>query len=123
MHNPRAAALLGPPPAASGPAAGLAYRWFTDPGARRIHPAQDHPHHSRVFVADLRAVAARRGGDPVVTRMVAAPRRRSEEFTALWGTRDVALRRTLGAGRRGEPQQAPAAPRNRSRSRSSAPRT
>ncbi|MEU5595279.1 helix-turn-helix transcriptional regulator [Streptomyces sp. NPDC020298] len=94
VQNPLARALLGPPPATAGPTASFVYRWFTDPGSRAVYPAEDHPHHSRVFVADLQAVAARRGKDPEVVRMVAALRRHSEEFTALWETRDVALRRT-----------------------------
>jgi transcriptional regulator with XRE-family HTH domain len=94
VQNPLAVALLGPSPAVRGPEASFVYRWFTDPEARWIYPAEDHPHHSRVFVADLQAVAARRGSDPVVTRMVATLRRRSQEFADLWDTHDVALRRT-----------------------------
>jgi transcriptional regulator with XRE-family HTH domain len=94
VQNPLAVALLGPPPATTGPAASFVYRWFTDPGARSLYPPEDHPHHSRVFVADLQAVAARRARDPEVPRMVSALRRRSEEFVALWETREVALRRT-----------------------------
>lgn len=94
VQNELAAALVGRPPAVRGPAASFVYRWFTDPEARGIYPAEDHPHHSRVFVADLQAVAARRGGDSEVRRMVAALRRHSEEFAALWDTHDVALRRT-----------------------------
>ncbi|MEU1662093.1 helix-turn-helix transcriptional regulator [Streptomyces sparsogenes] len=94
VQNPLAAALVGRPPAVRGPEASLVHRWFTDPGARAIYPAEDHPHHSRVFVADLQAVAARRGKDSEVTRMVATLRRRSREFATLWDTHDVALRRT-----------------------------
>ncbi|WP_330461401.1 helix-turn-helix transcriptional regulator [Streptomyces sp. NBC_00820] len=94
VQNPLARALLGPPPATRGPEASFVHRWFTEPAARAVHPVEDHPHHSRIFVADLQAVAARRARDPEVTRMVAALRRRSEEFAALWEQRDVALRRT-----------------------------
>lgn len=94
VQNPLAAALLGRPPAARGPEASFVHRWFTAPDARTVYPVEDHPHHSRVFVADLQAVAARRGNDTQVTRMVAALRRRSQEFADLWDTRDVALRRT-----------------------------
>lgn len=92
-QNALATALFGPPPALRGPAASWVYRWFTDPDSRGLYPPEDHPHHSRVFVADLRAVAARRGRDAQVARMVAELRRRSEEFAALWDTRDVAVRR------------------------------
>ncbi|MEV2274716.1 helix-turn-helix domain-containing protein [Nocardiopsis sp. NPDC049922] len=93
VQNRLAKALLGAAPVGHGPKAGLAYRWFTDPGSRGIYPEADHPHHSQVFVADLRAAAARHGRDPETTRMIASLRRRSEEFAALWDTGDVAVRR------------------------------
>ncbi|MFD8336135.1 helix-turn-helix transcriptional regulator [Streptomyces solisilvae] len=94
VQNEPAAALVGRPPAVGGPAASFVHRWFTDPDARALYPPEDHPHHSRVFVADLQAVAARRGDDTEVRRMVTALRRRNEEFATLWDTHDVALRRT-----------------------------
>ncbi|MER6738834.1 helix-turn-helix transcriptional regulator [Streptomyces puniciscabiei] len=94
VQNPLAVALLGEMPGGHGPHRSLVHRWFTDPAARGIYPAEDHPHHSRVFTADLRAVAARRAKDPDVTRLVATLRRRSTEFAALWEEREVALRRT-----------------------------
>lgn len=93
VENDLALTLLGTSPAHRGPAASLVYRWFTDPQAREIYPPEDHPHHSRVFVADLQAAAARRGRDAEVTKMVAVLRRRSQEFAALWDTHDVAVRR------------------------------
>ncbi|MFE6973084.1 helix-turn-helix domain-containing protein [Streptomyces sp. NPDC057682] len=93
VENELARTLLGPSPARRGPSASFVYRWFTDPGARAVYPPEDHPHHSRVFVADLRAASARRGRDAEVARMVAALRRRSEEFAMLWDTHDVAVRR------------------------------
>ncbi len=92
-QNDLAAALVGRHPAVRGPAASFVYRWFTDPAARALYPADEHAHHSRVFVADLRAVGARRGCDGEITALVTALRRRSTEFTALWETRDVGLRR------------------------------
>jgi transcriptional regulator with XRE-family HTH domain len=93
VENDLARALLGRSPAHRGPSASLVYRWFTDPRSRAIYPPDDHPRHSRVFVADLRAAAARRGRDAEVAKMVAVLRRRSEEFAALWDTHDVAVRR------------------------------
>jgi transcriptional regulator with XRE-family HTH domain len=93
VQNHLAIALVGRHRAVKGPAASFVYRWFTDPDARALHPPGDHGYHSRVFVADLRAVAARRDSDTDVNRMVAALRRRSQEFAALWETRDVAVRR------------------------------
>ncbi|POM22565.1 hypothetical protein BTM25_55150 [Actinomadura rubteroloni] len=93
VENDLARNLLGKSPAHRGPAASFVYRWFTDPQARERYPHEDHPHHSRVFVADLQAAAARRGRDAEVTKMIAVLRRRSEEFAALWDTHDVAVRR------------------------------
>jgi transcriptional regulator with XRE-family HTH domain len=93
VENDLALTLLGKSPAHRGPAASFVYRWFTDPRAREIYPPEDHPRHSRVFVADLQAAAARRGRDAEVTKMVAVLRRRSQEFAALWDTHDVAVRR------------------------------
>lgn len=93
VENDLARDLLGKSPAHRGPTASFVYRWFTDPQARERYPSEDHPHHSRVFVADLQAAAARRGRDAEITRMVAVLRRRSQEFAALWDTHDVAVRR------------------------------
>ncbi|MEV5895935.1 helix-turn-helix transcriptional regulator [Nonomuraea fuscirosea] len=92
-QNDLAAALIGRHPRRSGPEASYVYRWFTDPAARTLYPPDEHPHHSRVFVSDLRAVAARRGRDAHVLRLVATLRRRSTEFAALWDDHRVALRR------------------------------
>ncbi|WP_328974622.1 helix-turn-helix transcriptional regulator [Streptomyces canus] len=94
VQNELAAALVGRAPARRGAAGSFVHRWFTDPGSRTVYPTEDHPQHSRAFVADLRAVAARRGRDTEVAGMVADLRRRSEEFAALWDIHDVALRRT-----------------------------
>ncbi|WP_307843425.1 helix-turn-helix transcriptional regulator [Streptomyces sp. B15] len=93
VENHLALTLLGRSPAHRGPAASFVYRWFTDPQAREIYPPEDHPQHSRVFVADLQAAAARRGRDEEVTKTVAVLRRRSQEFATLWDTHDVAVRR------------------------------
>ncbi|MFF3741020.1 helix-turn-helix domain-containing protein [Streptomyces sp. NPDC002566] len=93
VENDLARNLLGKSPAHRGPAASFVYRWFTDPQARERYPSEDHPHHSRVFVADLQAAVARRGRDAEVTKMIAVLRRRSQEFAALWDTHDVAVRR------------------------------
>ena len=93
VENDLAVSLLGASPAHRGPTAGFVYRWFTDPQVRDRYPAEDHPHHSRVLVADLQAAAARRGRDAEVTKMIAVLRRRSPEFSTIWDTHDVAVRR------------------------------
>jgi transcriptional regulator with XRE-family HTH domain len=93
VQNDLAAALIGRPPAVRGPERSFVHRWFTDPAARGLYPPEEHAHHSRVFVSDLQAAAARRGRDTEVARMVAVLRRRSEEFAGLWSAHDIALRR------------------------------
>ena len=65
------------------------YRWFTDPDSRRIYPAEDHPMHSRIFTADLRAAYSRDGkksrADAIVTALLAA----SPEFSELWADHEI----------------------------------
>ncbi|MFI7703176.1 hypothetical protein [Nonomuraea sp. NPDC049480] len=92
-QNRLAVALLGPPAHTTGPAAGYVYRWFTDPSSRLIYPEDEHPHHSRVMVYDLRAAIGRRGYDAQSMDMVTRLRRASREFSELWETGDVAVRR------------------------------
>jgi transcriptional regulator with XRE-family HTH domain len=70
-----------------------AYRWFTDPVARSIHPSEDEERHSRVIVADLRAVAGRRHGDPELTRLLARLNAESDTFRRLWAEHEVGVRR------------------------------
>jgi transcriptional regulator with XRE-family HTH domain len=93
VQNPLARVLLGPPVRTAGPRASFLYRWFTEPDSRGIYPEAEHEHHSQTFVADLRAVAGRRGRDPDVAGMVANLLRYSEEFGRLWERHDVAVRR------------------------------
>lgn len=71
----------------------LAYRWFTEPGARAIHPPEEQERHGRALVADLRAVAGRRPGDADVVRLVERLRTVSAEFRRLWDDHRVAVRR------------------------------
>ncbi len=93
VQNRLATALLGPISKAKGREASFVYRWFTDPQARsRYHP-DEHGHQSRVFVADLRAVAARRGRDEQVAGLIGALLSASHEFAELWAHQEVAVRR------------------------------
>jgi transcriptional regulator with XRE-family HTH domain len=69
------------------------YRWFTEPGARSTHPPDELDHHSRQVVADLRATAGRRSGDPEVTGLVKRLQAASAEFRRLWTEHEVAVRR------------------------------
>ncbi|GIE76609.1 DNA-binding protein [Actinoplanes philippinensis] len=71
----------------------LIYRWFTEPGARDVAVPEDQDRHARQHVADLRAVAGRRAGDPEVTGLIERLLAASPEFRRLWAEHEVAVRR------------------------------
>ncbi|RKN45996.1 helix-turn-helix transcriptional regulator [Streptomyces hoynatensis] len=71
----------------------MAYRWFTEPAARAVCPPADRAHQSRQLVADLRAAAGRRSGDPLVAALVEKLHAASAEFRRLWAEHEVAVRR------------------------------
>jgi transcriptional regulator with XRE-family HTH domain len=71
----------------------VVYRWFTEPAARAVHPPEEQEHQARQIVADLRAVAGRRSGDPTVTGLVDRLRAVSADFRRLWTEHEVAVRR------------------------------
>ncbi|MFJ9712620.1 helix-turn-helix transcriptional regulator [Streptomyces sp. NPDC101234] len=71
----------------------LVRRFFLDPAARDLFPAQDRPQRAREQVANLRAVAATRPTDPVPAALVAELLPGSEEFARLWSEHEVAVRR------------------------------
>ncbi|SOD64864.1 Helix-turn-helix domain-containing protein [Streptomyces zhaozhouensis] len=73
--------------------ANIVWRWFTEPGLRTRFPEEDRPRHSLAHVSDLRATAARRGGDADVAALVNGLLERSEEFRSLWERHEVAVRR------------------------------
>ncbi|WP_214405430.1 helix-turn-helix transcriptional regulator [Pseudonocardia lacus] len=72
----------------------IAYRWFTEPAAQVVHLPEGRAEHARRLVADLRATAGRRAGDPDVTALVRRLRAASAEFARLWAEHEVAVRRT-----------------------------
>lgn len=92
-QNALAVALLGDQVSFTGPQRYFVYRWFTSAATRVIYPTDDHAHHSRVQVADLRAAVAARPGAAVAVRLVRALREASPEFVALWDEHEVAVRR------------------------------
>ena len=71
----------------------LAHRWFTEPAARAGQPPEEQERHARELVADLRATAGRRSGDPAVAGLVDRLRGASAEFRRLWAEHEVAVRR------------------------------
>ena len=75
-------------PAGSGGSSSTTWLWFTRPERRCVFPGEDHEHHSRVHVADLRATWSRRRGDADVEALVDAARSRAPSSRELWaGTR------------------------------------
>lgn len=72
----------------------LIYRWFTEPGTRVLHPAEETDRHARQLVSDLRAVVGRRGSDPDVERLVTRLQADSEEFRQRWAEHEVGVRRS-----------------------------
>lgn len=90
LQTPAATALLGDESRYAGPARSRAYRWFTDPDARRHFPAADHDRHARTLVAGLAAASAAAGPRSTATALVGELRRRSPEFAAVWATQPVA---------------------------------
>ncbi|MGV9563469.1 helix-turn-helix transcriptional regulator [Streptomyces sp. NPDC003480] len=71
----------------------VVYRWFTDPAARAVCPAAEQEHRARQLVADLRAAAGRRSGDPTVAGLVDRLQAASADFRRLWAEHEVAVRR------------------------------
>ena len=69
------------------------YRWFTDPDGRAVSPPEEHEQQGRRIVADLRAAAGRRSGDPVAAGLVRRLQAESAEFRRLWAEHEVAVRR------------------------------
>lgn len=90
-QNPVAVALLGDETHFSGPARSAPYRWFIDPASRAIYPVEDHDHHSRVQVSQLRAAAARAGPRSEAAALVGHLRARSAEFAALWEIHEIGM--------------------------------
>jgi transcriptional regulator with XRE-family HTH domain len=93
VQNPLAVALLGDQSGFRGARASFVYRWFTEPDTRRLYPEADHDGHSRSFVADLRAAAARRDAKDTEAATMIGALLDSPEFAALWADHDVAFRR------------------------------
>ncbi|WP_086724684.1 helix-turn-helix transcriptional regulator [Streptomyces carpinensis] len=92
-QNRAAVLLMGDHTGLRGDRRYLAYRWFTEPGVHAIHPPEEYEHHSRQLVADLRAAAGRRPGDPVVSGLVERLQAASADFRRLWAQHEVAVRR------------------------------
>jgi transcriptional regulator with XRE-family HTH domain len=91
-QNPLAEALVGVQTNHTGLERSMIYRWFTDPAQRGLHPQEDHPMHSRIHVASLRAVHGRSADDPEARDLVDVLLAESDEFATLWERHEVASR-------------------------------
>jgi transcriptional regulator with XRE-family HTH domain len=89
-QNALAVALLGQQTEHAGLRRSMIYRWFTDPVERQIHPLEDHPRQSRIYVAALRAVHGRSNDDVEARELVEHLLCESDEFAALWQRHEVA---------------------------------
>jgi transcriptional regulator with XRE-family HTH domain len=92
-QNRAAVLLTGDHTGLSGDRRYLVHRWFTCPATRAVHPPEEHEHHARQLVADLRAAAGRRSGDPTVAGLVDRLQAASADFRRLWAEHAVAVRR------------------------------
>ncbi|WP_371780183.1 helix-turn-helix transcriptional regulator [Streptosporangium subroseum] len=92
-QNRVAVLLAGDHTGFSGDQRYVVYRWFTDPAARAVSPPEEQEYHSRRLVADLRAAAGRRSGDPTFAGLVDRLRDASGDFRRLWAEHEVAVRR------------------------------
>ncbi|MFC4908369.1 helix-turn-helix transcriptional regulator [Actinomadura gamaensis] len=93
-QNRAAMLLTGDHTGFSGDRRYAVHRWFTDPAARAVAPVQEQEHYARQLVADLRAAAGRRTGDPAVAGLVERLQAASADFRRLWAEHQVAVRRT-----------------------------
>ncbi|WP_406455370.1 helix-turn-helix transcriptional regulator [Streptomyces sp. NBC_01622] len=86
-----AVALLGDQTGFTGPARSIVHRWFTDPDERARYAPGDHATHGRVYVAQLRSVAAREGSGSRAAALARRLRAENPEFAALWADHEVGV--------------------------------
>jgi transcriptional regulator with XRE-family HTH domain len=92
-QNRAAVLLTGDHTGFSGDRRYAVHRWFTDPASRAINPPEEQEHHASRLVADLRAAAGRRSGDPTIAGLVDRLQTASADFRRLWTEHEVAVRR------------------------------
>ncbi len=90
-QTPLGMALVGDLSRHTGPSRSIGYRWFTDPSARDLYPAEDQEFYSRMYVAGLRGVLTRRGPASRAAQLVKLLDANSE-FRALWQQHEVGIR-------------------------------
>jgi transcriptional regulator with XRE-family HTH domain len=92
-QNRAAVLLMGDHTGFTGDRRYIAYRYFTEPAARAVHPPDEYEYRARQLVADLRASAGRRSGDAEVARLIDLLQAASADFRRLWAEHEVAVRR------------------------------
>ncbi|RYB90446.1 XRE family transcriptional regulator [Nocardioides oleivorans] len=91
-QTPLSVALVGDATHWTGPARSIGFRWFTEPGARLLHPPEDHEHFSRMYASGLRGVLTLRGPDSRAAHLTELLLGRSEEFRHYWELHEVGIR-------------------------------
>nr|WP_237554702.1 helix-turn-helix transcriptional regulator [Streptomyces sp. SID4948] len=89
-QNELSVRLLGDQTGHHGMRRHLAYRWFTDPTTRLLHPVAERAGHSRTLTAQLRAASTGDRADPRAGALVGALLAAGEEFTGIWREHPVA---------------------------------
>ncbi|MGM1062224.1 helix-turn-helix transcriptional regulator [Saccharothrix sp. Mg75] len=84
-------ALTGDTTRYTGPARSICYRWFTDPATRALYHPDDHPLHSRVFVAGLRKMVTLGGPGSRAAYLQELLLAESEEFRAVWDEHEIGI--------------------------------
>jgi transcriptional regulator with XRE-family HTH domain len=86
--------LLGDQTQFAGLGRSVVYRWFTDPASRLIYPEEDHPHHGRIYTAQLRRVVTQQGPKSPAAALANTLLGHSAEFAALWSDHDIGIEYT-----------------------------
>ncbi|MBF0817381.1 XRE family transcriptional regulator [Microbacterium paludicola] len=92
VANGPAVALFGDHSARVGWDRSDIHRWFTDPSAREVYPAEDRERQAAALVATLRVAYGAMGSHSRAGELVRVLRRASDEFAAIWDRHEVARR-------------------------------
>lgn len=91
-QSPMGVALTGDTTHFAGPARSAGYRWFTDPGSRRLYAPGEHAFLSRMHAAGLRELVTLRGPQSRAAQLAHLLLDSSEEFRDVWGRQEIGVR-------------------------------
>ncbi|WP_435112970.1 helix-turn-helix transcriptional regulator [Nocardiopsis synnemataformans] len=91
-QSPMGVALTGDATRYTGPARSVGYRWFTDPGARRLHAPEEHPFLTRMYASGLRELVTLRGPGSRAAYLADLLLGQSEEFRRVWEDHEIGVR-------------------------------